>query len=422
MQGATKDKGFQMLKIKWILIVLIFPMAALGMVLLYPLSDLAHASKVETSDKLCFECHREQDIKKGGAIHRPVQDGKCIECHNPHASRYAGLLNLSSNKLCYNCHEKESGFSGTFVHKPVEEGGCLICHDPHSSKYTPLLIKAGGDICFGCHSKDDIAGKKYIHPEVKKGKCSTCHTPHSSERQGLLVKDIREVCIDCHTGRGGAFTSMHDGYNVVGTNCLSCHSPHSSDRNGLLKASLHKPFADKNCEACHRKKTLKTTSGSEELCMRCHEETRDSFNKIFSHLVRGNTGNPCSNCHSPHASDNEHLMKNKEKRVCFTCHADTAHRVVSGQHVHPELDACTDCHVAHASNEIALLVKGSETCSTCHETQGRFTHPVGVNIKDPRNKMAMDCVTCHNPMGSPEKYILRDKGGKELCEQCHQLK
>jgi predicted CXXCH cytochrome family protein len=66
---------------------------------------------------------------------------------------------------------------------------------------------------------------------------------------------------------------------------------------------------------------------------------------------------------------------------------------------------------------------GVETCSTerCHPTQGRFTHPVGKDIIDPRSGSSLDCSTCHNPMGSPEEYILRDGKDRDLCIKCHQV-
>ncbi len=382
---------------------------------------MAYARVVKSSGELCFECHLEtKKLLKKDVLHKPVNDGACIECHNPHTSRYGGLLNDSPETLCYRCHDKDDGFSGSVVHRPVEEGGCLICHDPHASNYDVLLVKDKEEVCFSCHKKEDITDKRYVHPEVGGGKCMTCHTSHTSTRHGLLIKDLKNICTTCHDGKGKGFTGAHKGYNVTKSDCQSCHSPHSSDRKGILKASLHKPFAKGNCSACHKSGSTKLLLDGKKLCLDCHKESLKSFMKIYSHLAVGG-GNPCANCHNPHASDTDHLLKGKEERVCYSCHGDTARKVAESAHLHPELEKCSGCHSSHGSDEISFLNKGKDTCSTCHETQGTFTHPVGEEVKDPRSKMAMDCVTCHGPMGSPEKFILRYERDKELCVQCHQL-
>ncbi|HLA50709.1 MAG TPA: cytochrome c3 family protein, partial [Thermodesulfobacteriota bacterium] len=97
--------------------------------------------------------------------------------------------------------------------------------------------------------------------------------------------------------------------------------------------------------------------------------------------------------------------------------------VAKSNHKHPKLGICTDCHTSHGSNSQFFLTKGNDTCAmeNCHSTQGKFTHPVGEKIIDPRSKTPMDCSTCHNPMGSPEKAILRFEKDRELCVQCHQM-
>lgn len=379
-------------------------------------------SKVDTF-ALCLECHpKTKDLTMKGRVHQPLKEGKCTECHNPHVSKHPTLLSDIGSELCYNCHDRKKGFIGIVVHRPVEEGNCLVCHNAHSSDIKALLKKAGGDGCFSCHPKEGIIAKKNIHPEVRKGNCLSCHNPHASDREGLLNKDRRSLCAGCHT-ETVAFANMHMGYKVGGSDCLGCHSPHSSNRKGILKASLHKPFEENKCSSCHVAGSTAVVRTGMSLCVDCHKTSMEGFNKISNHLILGKNDSSCNSCHNPHASDERYLLKDKEKRVCYECHTDTKDYVAKSAHKHPKIGACLDCHVAHGSNDLFFLSKGSNTCSQekCHETQGTFTHPIGEKIIDPRSKVAMDCSTCHNPMGSPESSILRFEKDKELCVQCHQM-
>ena len=45
--------------------------------------------------------------------------------------------------------------------------------------------------------------------------------------------------------------------------------------------------------------------------------------------------------------------------------------------------------------------------------------PVGDKVIDQRTGQMMTCVTCHDPMGSPNRYHLVLSAKKELCTQCH---
>lgn len=403
----------------------IIPILIVGLIISFGIGKGIGYAKVkkDTSD-LCMECHSKmRDLATKARVHQPVKDGRCTECHNPHASKQKGLLAYIDSALCYNCHDQKKGFTGVIVHKPVAEGNCLVCHDAHSSNNRSLLKKTGAEGCFSCHPKETVIAKKNIHPEVKKGNCTGCHNPHASDRDGLLTKDKKSLCAGCHLEKGETFTKAHMGYKVAGTDCLGCHSPHSSDRKGLMKASLHKPFAENKCASCHPAGSTGIVKSGINLCLGCHKASMTGFNKISSHLIPGRADSLCDSCHNPHASDEKHLLKDKEARVCYGCHNDTKEYVAKSDHKHPKLGACSDCHVSHGSNNQYFLVKGNDTCSqeACHATQGKFTHPVGEKIIDPRSKTPMDCSTCHNPMGSPENSILRFEKDRELCIQCHQM-
>ena len=372
---------------------------------------------------LCLECHPDSaSMMSKSVVHQPVKLGMCTACHNPHASKHSKLLGESLKELCYKCHDKKKNFSGNFTHEPIDKGGCIECHDPHASNNKKLLKVTSGAACYSCHPKDELITGKNVHPEVKKGNCLLCHEPHVSQVPGLLVKDRVKLCAKCHSGGGAKFKQAHQGYSVTGTDCLGCHNPHSSDNVSVLSTSLHEPFENKECNKCHVPGKTKLVKQGISLCTDCHESTLEGFNRIYSHLVSSATENLCLNCHGPHGSNVANLLRDREDRVCFSCHVE-AEASLSTKYKHPKLEKCSDCHSSHGSNTRYFMLEGEGTCSLagCHPTQGVFTHPVGEDVIDPRAKEPMSCVTCHDPMGAPEKLHLRLDPDKDLCIQCHQL-
>lgn len=124
---------------------------------------LTHAANVRDTKSLCLECHiKAVSLIDKSVVHRPVKEGKCTACHNPHASKFSGLLTDSDSALCYKCHERKKGFEGKVVHKPVEDGKCLSCHDTHSSANAFLLKETGAKSCFRAIHRKDNGRKMFI--------------------------------------------------------------------------------------------------------------------------------------------------------------------------------------------------------------------------------------------------------------------
>jgi predicted CXXCH cytochrome family protein len=235
-----------------------------------------HAFKlVRTRHELCGNCHQEQtrdskiipsaeqlrpkaQVDKGKYIHKPIEEGKCLDCHNPHNSNYQFLLKAATvAELCRKCHEKK--YDAKDPHKPVADGKCNLCHDSHSSNYGPLLIKNQRELCFSCHedTKAELNRFKYVHkPAVDRG-CSVCHESHGSDYFRLLIKEYTpefyapfdilnyDLCFSCHKAgkvldketenltdfRNGK-TNLH--YLHVNTpergrTCRTCHATHASN-------------------------------------------------------------------------------------------------------------------------------------------------------------------------------------------------
>ncbi len=362
----------------------------------------------------CFKCHSRQEILKGKS-HAPVAQGQCLRCHLPHVSRYPKLLTAKTPDLCYQCHQKLAGGlkEAPFVHAPVAKGSCGRCHEAHGSNFPGLLKGQTKELCLSCHGE---LKKKFPKPHAPfaRGRCLSCHEAHYASDRVFLKRQGAPLCFSCHQDRK-KLAAKHQVKNVASLDCLSCHDPHGGQGRGLLRAYKHQPYAKGNCQSCHR--DLKEGPA---MCFRCHEETRKDFYHQHNHLLGGYENNACLICHSPHVGGNQALLRDKPRRLCQKCHAETAQQRAETLYVHPKWKDCLACHLAHGSDSPSMLNgDGNTACVRCHETQGKFTHPVGKEVRDPRNGQPITCVTCHNPMGTNFKYNLRLSGEASLCLECH---
>jgi DmsE family decaheme c-type cytochrome len=77
--------------------------------------------------------------------------------------------------------------------------------------------------------------------------------------------------------------------------------------------------------------------------------------------------------------------------------------------------SCTDCHNPHTGDAVneggTNFASLNETCTKCHVQQGGpfvFEHEASRE----------GCVTCHNPHGTINAKMLKDRN-QNLCLQCH---
>ena len=110
------------------------------------------------------------------------------------------------------------------------------------------------------------------------------------------------------------------------------------------------------------------------------------------------------------------LTQTDAKAVCLTCHDDKAKQIDGAKVPHPgAMGDCTDCHSPHASNQPGLPKTDSVSiCLGCHN-----------DIDELRKKpahhqpaFAQGCSTCHTPHGGDNDHLLRAKGNA-LCLECH---
>lgn len=245
-----------------------------------------HSFKLfRTRTELCGSCHQEQTrdlntipsieqlrtkaprVGKGKYLHKPLEEGKCLDCHNPHSSDYKFLVPTATvAELCRKCHEKKEDVKNS--HAPVAEGKCTLCHNSHSSNYRSLLINNQRQLCLSCHedTKAELEKFKYVHKPVVDRGCRVCHEPHGSDYFRLLIKKYTpefyapfeissyDLCFSCHQAdtvlveetenltdfRNGKMNLhyLHVNTPDKGRTCRACHATHASNEPKHLRKKI----------------------------------------------------------------------------------------------------------------------------------------------------------------------------------------
>ena len=237
--------------------------------------------------------------------------------------------------------------------------------------------------------------------------------------------------------------------NSTNTKCSECH-------NNLDKSIKHAPALDEGCINCHQqdsskhpntnhKNNFSLVSKKPDLCLTCHDEIGKSISTLPVVHKAVRIDNSCTNCHSPHSSNEAKLLKVKEKELCLGCHnksissvdrniANIKQTLQNSKTIHtPVEEGCTVCHNPHASSSKNLLNKNfpetqyanvsKETfayCFSCHDKSmledistttttnfrngNKNLHNVHVNGKKGRN-----CNICHNVHGSNNEHLINTK-------------
>lgn len=200
--------------------------------------------KAASVKDLCLSCH--EDRKDKPHIGQMVESSKekmCLNCHVGHYSNEKKLLKSKSGNLCYQCHKDKIKKDAVFMHKPVEEGKCADCHDPHGNSQGKFLKKsyAKGDytLCMSCHNEEIIKDSKastgtefrngdvnlhYFHVkrQAKNYACNACHEVHGS---------IQPKLIQSFLSFSEWLAPIHYKKTLNGGSCLSaCHSEKKYDR------------------------------------------------------------------------------------------------------------------------------------------------------------------------------------------------
>jgi DmsE family decaheme c-type cytochrome len=259
----------------------------------------------------------------------------------------------------------------------------------------------GQQTCVTCHTQENSNWAHTAHAKVfelnprnqlEMQGCEACHGPGSahaqnpveplsivrfSRRSAQPIAEQNGVCLTCHRGGQRIFwaSSTHESHDLA---CSDCHNPMA---NFSLRGLQARPSVN-------------------ETCFQCHKTQRAEFSRR-SHmpLLEGRVG--CVDCHNPHGSTTEPLLKaDSVNETCYACHAEKRGPFLF-EHA-PVRDSCVNCHTPHGSNHEKLLVTSRPLlCQQCHAQAGhpnqlmtRGNMPNGP-ARDIR-LMSRACSNCHS--------------------------
>jgi len=252
-----------------------------------------------------------------------------------------------------------------FHREDVVPESCSICHDeqlPKDSGLDVQLLSKNSDyspICYSCHRRL-TSENQWLHGPSAAVACMTCHRRGEGNRKiTTLVGRVDDSCYKCHINKRKWVTNAYV-HGPAGTgDCTVCHDPHGAEFPFML-------WADSKID----------------ICIACHTDKKNITAKAKGFIQHGIiSGNGCSACHSPHASDYRFQLDGEINDICVSCHIGMKD-IESGHPVgkHPlagkkdprrqnrEL-SCSSCHNPHGSNFEYLLigsVLGGHVCSKCH--------------------------------------------------------
>ena len=263
------------------------------------------------------------------------------------------------NKVCLTCHASQAAlFDKTLMGKigKTKKGmfECQNCHGPGSAH-----VKAGGGRGVGgiiSFRPEDLSRTA----EENNQTCLNCHDKGNRVNWHGSTHDERGLmCTNCHTVMKNVSRKAQLKTEFQGDTCFQCHK----NKRAEIWRSSHMPVREGKmvCSDCHNphgtygEKLLKTATVN-EACWQCHAEKRGPF--LWEHPpVREN----CLNCHDPHGSNNDFLLKISRPRLCQQCHS-------GGQ------------HNSNPRNALVTLYAQGRECQNCHSNHHGSNNPAGARF------------------------------------------
>jgi predicted CXXCH cytochrome family protein len=256
---------------------------------------------------LCITCHPFEPEFTQVQKHPPAYERFCLDCHNPHASDYKGIIQTNQRDLCFRCHPSVAQLAVLSVqHNPFIYGNCTGCHEPHSGPETTLLIENQPPLCYNCHPgvQNDF-NRPSTHPVgTLELNCADCHNPHAASVNYLLIAQNNELCFTCHTNYPQQALYDESAHWENRLLCIDCHAAHGASYEPILREE------------------------NPQLCLNCHGWVRSHGNQ---HPVtpayydsRAQTGLTCSStCHDPHGTVYNYMIQDfyfPQDGQCLQCH------------------------------------------------------------------------------------------------------
>ena len=253
----------------------------------------------------------------------------------------------------------------------VGDRACIACHKDAAEKYAKTLMGK------------TLSGP--ARPGVQRVDCESCHGPASAH-------------VAAGGGKGkGILVTFRSGIELAAVQNQPCLKCHESDERRYWKSSAH-DSRDVSCVSCH--KLMENVSDrfalakptQNDTCAQCHLVRKaQSFRN--AHMAAREGATQCSNCHAPHGSPTEKLLKgNSVNENCYNCHPEKRGPFIF-EHA-PVRESCTNCHEPHGTlNDNLLKMRRPRLCQSCH-VEGR--HPSSAGLANTVYTFGASCLNCHS--------------------------
>ncbi|MDQ1263411.1 MAG: hypothetical protein QG559_412 [Campylobacterota bacterium] len=183
-------------------------------------------------------------------------------------------------------------FVKTYFHNEKNEKICAQCHDMSVNEVKGVAF---ADVtksnCYTCHKS--INKEKYGHAPSTNYLCTSCHNESNAESKYITKEPSNESCFECHDENKELWGSAKYGHEPLDSgNCTRCHNPHSSPYSMFTRKSVNDI-----CIGCHKDKSVEAMNGSKSACNGAKN------NKV------------CTECHTPHASNQPFFLKKISSEV-----------------------------------------------------------------------------------------------------------
>jgi DmsE family decaheme c-type cytochrome len=221
--------------------------------------------------------------------------------------------------------------------------------------------------------------------------CESCHGPASSHTARDVTSKDHASIINFRDIDGAAIGEQ----NGV---CMKCHNQDV----GMQWAGSAHERNDVSCVGCHNihdtGDPVLSPAAEAQVCFACHPRQRADSQKPSAHPIRFGVMQ-CTDCHNPHHSVGEALMKRADlNELCWSCHTELRGPFLF-DHA-PVSEDCSLCHFSHGSIHPNLLVQRPPLlCQSCHSSSGHPSRSVTSDSLAGRSPSTFavgdSCMNCH---------------------------
>jgi DmsE family decaheme c-type cytochrome len=232
--------------------------------------------------------------------------------------------------------------------------------------------------------------------------CESCHGPGS-----LAIKGLTPEKVEADRQAGIQTECDHDTFidikglppQAQSLMCLKCHTANATFNLHAWNAGAH-AAGDVACTDCHDVHAgpdlITSPRDVKDMCFQCHQQVQALFSLRSHHPVREGRVF-CNDCHNPHGSASERLLREeKVKETCTKCHGE---KEGPFQYEHADLtDDCRACHNGErlpprgaAALSLPPVPRGApDIIDGPGRGQGSLLHPVhGLPFSYSRNRPAL---------------------------------